>query len=437
MQHSPLVICPLLDPAMWRWGLRLLANCTARAYALNKSRMVPLAEYSRDCLKALRAETGIAYDERTQGTLQLFRTQKQLDGIGGDIEILRSTACPSRCSTATASACRAGAARTAHKFVGALRLPNDETGDCFTFTNRLAAMAAAGRAFRWGTRIDRLEVAAGASTACAPSAGRLSRPRGAGAGQLLAAAAARRSASASRSTRSRAIRSPCRSPTRPARPSRPSWTRRTRWRSRAWATASASAARPSWPATTSAARGAARDAGACGRRPLPARRRRRAAEFWCGLRPMTPDGTPIVGRRGRRQPAAGHRARHAGLDDGGRHRARGGRPGGGAAAGDRHRGPSAGSRWEQRCCFDLPRSRGERFPAWVQCPASAREPTMSHSPIKPTARATARVVATRVAKPTGLAATALAAALLFGAQAPTPRRRSSRAKGRGRRGVCS
>jgi D-amino-acid dehydrogenase len=82
MQHSPLVIWPMLDPAMWRWGAMMLANCTAKAYALNKSRMVPIAEYSRDCLKALRAETGITYDDRAQGTLQLFRTQKQLDGIG-------------------------------------------------------------------------------------------------------------------------------------------------------------------------------------------------------------------------------------------------------------------------------------------------------------------------------------------------------------------
>ena len=33
-------------------------------------------------LKSLRAETGIRYDERMQGTLQLFRTQKHLDGTG-------------------------------------------------------------------------------------------------------------------------------------------------------------------------------------------------------------------------------------------------------------------------------------------------------------------------------------------------------------------
>jgi D-amino-acid dehydrogenase len=156
MQHSPLVIWPLLDPAMWRWGAMMLANCTARAYALNKSRMVPLAEYSRDCLKALRAETGIAYDHRTQGTLQLFRTQKQLDGIGGDVEVLKQYGVPFEVLD-RAGFCRVEPALrlTQHKFVGALRLPNDETGDCFLFSSRLAEMAKAlGVRFRFETTID-------------------------------------------------------------------------------------------------------------------------------------------------------------------------------------------------------------------------------------------------------------------------------------------
>ena len=60
MRDGPLVIRPMLDPRMWLWGLQLLANCTERAYALNKSRMVRLAEYSRDHMIELRAETGIA-----------------------------------------------------------------------------------------------------------------------------------------------------------------------------------------------------------------------------------------------------------------------------------------------------------------------------------------------------------------------------------------
>ena len=175
MQHSPLVIWPLLDPAMWRWGAAMLANCTERAYALNKSRMVPIAEYSRDVLKALRAETGIRYDERAQGTLQLFRTQKQLDGIGGDVEVLRQYGVPFEVLDRDGF-CRVEPAlkHTQHKFVGALRLPGDETGDCFQFTNRLAAMAAdLGARFRWDTRIEALQVGGGAITGVHTDAGLL------------------------------------------------------------------------------------------------------------------------------------------------------------------------------------------------------------------------------------------------------------------------
>jgi D-amino-acid dehydrogenase len=159
MAHSPLVIWPLLDPAMWRWGLAMLANCTERAYAVNKSRMVPIAEYSRDCLKALRAETGIAYDERAQGTLQLFRTQKQLDGIGGDIAVLKQYGVPFEVLDRDGFVrAEPALALTRDKFVGALRLPGDETGDCFKFSNRLAEMAQGlGASFRWGTGIRALE----------------------------------------------------------------------------------------------------------------------------------------------------------------------------------------------------------------------------------------------------------------------------------------
>lgn len=175
MQHSPLVIWPLLDPAMWRWGAMMLANCTAKAYALNKSRMVPLAEYSRDCLKALRAETGIRYDERAQGTLQLFRTHRQLDGIGGDVAVLQQYGVPFEVlDRAGFCAVEPALKLTQHKFVGALRLPGDETGDCHLFTQRLAELAAAlGVHFRWDTRIQGLQVGGGAITGVHTDAGLL------------------------------------------------------------------------------------------------------------------------------------------------------------------------------------------------------------------------------------------------------------------------
>jgi len=163
MRHRPLVIWPLADWAMWRWGLAMLANCTAPAYDRNKSRMVRLAEYSRDCLRQLRADTGIAYDERMQGTLQLFRTQKQLDATAADIGILRRFGVPFE--LLDRDGCigpEPALGRVREKFVGGLRLPGDETGDCFLFTQRLAALAQAlGAEFRYGTPIRALAAAGG------------------------------------------------------------------------------------------------------------------------------------------------------------------------------------------------------------------------------------------------------------------------------------
>ncbi|MCB1814875.1 MAG: FAD-dependent oxidoreductase, partial [Candidatus Competibacteraceae bacterium] len=93
-EHSPLVIRPRLDAAMLSWLARMLRNCTAARYAVNKERMLRLATYSRESLELLRQETSISYDQRTQGTLQLFRTQKQVDSAAKDIAILEQCGVP-------------------------------------------------------------------------------------------------------------------------------------------------------------------------------------------------------------------------------------------------------------------------------------------------------------------------------------------------------
>ena len=158
MQHAPLILRPTFDAAMWRWMVAMLGNCTEKAYAVNKSRMVRLAEFSRDQLIALRHETGIAYDERTQGTLQLFREQKQMDGIGKDVAVLKADGVPFEIlDRAGCIAAEPGLANSQSPIVGGLRLPNDETGDCFKFTNALAVMAKeAGVTFLHDHKIERL-----------------------------------------------------------------------------------------------------------------------------------------------------------------------------------------------------------------------------------------------------------------------------------------
>jgi len=159
MHHSPLVIKPLRDPAMWGWGLKMLRNCTHARYRINKSRMVRLAEYSRDCLQELRQDIGIQYDERSLGTLQLFRTEKQLADSATDVAILKEYGVPYQLlDRAAYLAYEPALAQVQDKFVGALRLPGDETGDCFKFTQTLAERARAlGVEFKFGVNIEALE----------------------------------------------------------------------------------------------------------------------------------------------------------------------------------------------------------------------------------------------------------------------------------------
>jgi D-amino-acid dehydrogenase len=175
MRHPPLIVRPVPDAAMIAWVTQTLLNCNARSYAINKSRMVRIAEYSRDVLKRLRAETGIAYNERMQGTLQLFRTQKQVDDAHKDTEVLDQYGVPYEVlDRAGCLRAEPGLAASSATIKGGLRLPGDETGDCHMFTTKLAAMAEQlGVVFRFGTVIQAIDVEAGRVTGVRTSGGTL------------------------------------------------------------------------------------------------------------------------------------------------------------------------------------------------------------------------------------------------------------------------
>ena len=133
-KHAPFTVRPTADPFQLRWMLKMFANCTPAAYAVNKGRMVRLAEYSRDCMKVLRDELALDYEGRQLGTLQLFRSQAQRDASQRDIEVLEEYGVPYQ--SLDADGCEEvepALARVRGKVVGGLRLPGDETGDCFRF----------------------------------------------------------------------------------------------------------------------------------------------------------------------------------------------------------------------------------------------------------------------------------------------------------------
>ncbi|MCO5732362.1 D-amino acid dehydrogenase [Rhizobium sp. SSA_523] len=163
MEHAPLILRPKLDGPMLTWMMRMLMNCTSARYAQNKSRMLRLADYSRLALAEVRAETNVVYDQRMQGTLQLFRTEAQLEASAKDVKALAADGIPFE--VLDPDGCirvEPALAHVRHKIVGGLLTPKDETGDCFKFTNLLADKAAGmGVSFRWGVSVKGLDVQGG------------------------------------------------------------------------------------------------------------------------------------------------------------------------------------------------------------------------------------------------------------------------------------
>lgn len=157
-KHAPLAIS--LDGSLWQlqWMWQMLQNCNSTSYVVNKERLMRVSEYSRDCLRALRADTDINYEHRSQGTLQLFRSQKQLDAVGKDIEVLKDCGVAFELYDNAQDLAKVEPALAyADGLVGGLRLPNDETGDCNLFTKALAAKARElGVRFEFNQSIDKI-----------------------------------------------------------------------------------------------------------------------------------------------------------------------------------------------------------------------------------------------------------------------------------------
>ncbi|WEM44536.1 D-amino acid dehydrogenase (plasmid) [Photobacterium sp. DA100] len=159
-EHAPLKIKPSVSPELYLWASKMLANCNTSRYQVNKSRMLRIANYSRECLKQLRSDFDLHYEGRQQGTLQVFRTHKQLEAVAKDIELLAESGTRyQELDVAGCIAAEPALASVKDKLVGGLRLPDDETGDCYLFCQQLTELARqAGVIFRFDTEISRLVV---------------------------------------------------------------------------------------------------------------------------------------------------------------------------------------------------------------------------------------------------------------------------------------
>jgi D-amino-acid dehydrogenase len=142
-EDAPLLFRLRADSMQWRWGMQFLKECSAAKTRHNIIQMVNLGTYSRDTLQALRAQTGIEYQQQLRGILHFYTDAQEFKDALEPAEIMREYGCDRRViSSAEAIAIEPALATIQDKIVGATYTEADESGDARLFTQNLATLAA-------------------------------------------------------------------------------------------------------------------------------------------------------------------------------------------------------------------------------------------------------------------------------------------------------
>jgi D-amino-acid dehydrogenase len=155
--------------------MRFLLNCTASRAGINTDRTLRVAVYSRTCLQRLRAETGIEYDQKTLGILHVYRDPQTFEHAVKAAELMTRLGLPRQVKTPDeAVAIETALSSVGPQLAGGIFTPGDESGDAHKFTQRLAALCAEqGVTFHYGTAINELELVGGRIAGVSTDKGRL------------------------------------------------------------------------------------------------------------------------------------------------------------------------------------------------------------------------------------------------------------------------
>lgn len=160
-EDAPLLFRPRLDWAQLRWCLGFLRECTPARTRHNIIQIVNLGLYSRATLRALRAETGIAYDHLARGILHFYTSRQEFDAAQEPARLMREFGCELDMKTPEECVAIEPALASARDLlVGGSMTPSDESGDAHQFTQRLAALCSArGVRYHYDTTILALDAA--------------------------------------------------------------------------------------------------------------------------------------------------------------------------------------------------------------------------------------------------------------------------------------
>jgi D-amino-acid dehydrogenase len=157
--QTALRIKPRLDPALVRWGLRFLRECPATPARRNTLIKLRLCQYSQSILDQLNADEAIDYGPRAKGVLYLYRDEAELEAGMKRMALLQEHGQKQELLDADGVARHEPSlAPVKDRIAGAVLGSTDSSGDSELFTNELARRCEQlGVRIRLGTAVHRLE----------------------------------------------------------------------------------------------------------------------------------------------------------------------------------------------------------------------------------------------------------------------------------------
>ena len=134
---------PSVDPRLWTWSLLFLRQCTEERARINTLRKHRLCTYSQKILHETVASNDLHYDQISRGILYFHRTAESLERAVRHMQILADDGQEIRVlDRAQVVELEPSLASAKDKIAGGIYCPTDETGDCNKFTSALAAACA-------------------------------------------------------------------------------------------------------------------------------------------------------------------------------------------------------------------------------------------------------------------------------------------------------
>ena len=158
-RDSPMRFRPRADPQQWRWLLQFVRACTHRQSELSTRRLLALSFFSRDLMDELLAgEPDLSFDHAHAGKLVVHRSDASFDAARRLLDYQRSLGCEQDALDADACVAKEPAlAHLAGQLRGGIFTSSEDSGDCYQFcVGLMRLLRRRGVAFRFGTTVTRL-----------------------------------------------------------------------------------------------------------------------------------------------------------------------------------------------------------------------------------------------------------------------------------------